>query len=149
MKRFVSVFTLVLFALSIGRASAQQVAPSAGEITVHTVEILDSKMYHPNYTTNATVVKSSNPSVPKGSVARLILLRDPDTQIFSVRITGIIINDGLVPFSSGPATLSSGFMNKTGNAVKMRGDGHTPSLAGGQVFLPAETNINFALAPPQ
>jgi hypothetical protein len=51
-------------------------------------------------------------------------------------------------FSEG-YTLSTGFFNKTGNAAKMRGDGHTPSLAGGQVFLPADTNINFMLSSSQ
>jgi hypothetical protein len=142
---------LCFLSSAAGAPFAQQPGPppSAGEITVHTVEILDSKMYHPNYLTNATVVKSSNPSVPKGAIARLVLLRDPDTKIFSVRVTGIVLNDGLVPFSSGPAYLSSGFLNKSGNAVKMRGDGHTPSLSGGHVFLPADTNINFTLIPPQ
>jgi hypothetical protein len=141
-----SAFALLIVAFATGLSVAQ--VPLTGEITVHTVEILDSTMYHPNYTSNATVVKSSNPTVPKGTVARLILIRDPDTKIYSVHVTGLIINSALVPAVSGPATLSTGFLNKAGNAAKMRGDGHTPSLGGGQVFLPAETNINFVLGPP-
>jgi hypothetical protein len=137
----------VLLVVSAAVPSSAQDALT-GEITVHTVEILDSTMYHPNYTSNATVIKSSNPAIPKGSVARLILMRDPDTKIYSVRVTGLILNSALVPAGSGPATLSTGFLNKAGNAAKMRGDGHTPSLGGGQVFLPAETNINFVIGPP-
>jgi hypothetical protein len=150
MKLILSALALVLFLATAGGASAQKSPPPpSAEITVHTVEILDSKMYHPDYLTNATVVKSSDPSIPKGSIARLVMFRDPETRIFSIRVIGIVINDSLVPFSSGPATLSTGFFNKTGNAAKMRGDGHTPSLAGGQVFLPADTNINFMLSSSQ
>ncbi|HEY0263424.1 MAG TPA: hypothetical protein VGC07_02770 [Granulicella sp.] len=149
MKRLASVLALVLFLVSAGRAFAQQETPSAaGEITVRTVEVLDSNMYHANYSTNASVTKSSNPAIPKGSVAHLLMVRDPQTRLYSMQVTGIVINGALVPYSSGPATLPGGAGTKTANFFKMRGDGHTPSLGGGQVFLPAQSDINFVLGPP-
>jgi hypothetical protein len=149
MKPILSLLALLFFAFSSANVQGQTIA--GGDLTVHTIEILDSTMYHADYSTNATVTRSSNPDIPKGSIAHLLMVRDPLTKIYSVRITALVINDNPVPVMSGPATLSTGFLNKTGNAAKMRGDGHTPSLSGGQVFLPAGTNINFSLvpAPPQ
>jgi len=121
-------------------ATSQTVAPVDGEVTVRFTQGLDSASERPGQASQAVVVRSTNPAVPRGAVATVQLQQDP----------GGMLTIHLVQLGNSAVASSAVALTGFSKALSFaRQPGAPPnSVSGARVFVPQNTEVRFTLAVP-
>ena len=122
---------------------AQNMAPSSGEITVRTSQVIDSAVLRPGQAVQGTV-QSNSPEVPKGSLALMGLI--PDQSGITLKLIRIQANGRVLNASSSSVRPAPGLFNKVNNMRRGPGEPEV-SATGPRIYLHVNTDIVFALAP--